>query len=148
MVEKEEKSFPSLPEMQKIMLGWAKENSRIKEEMCDEDKETLAKYGKEMKPKLINMVSGGLYRGQATAMLAVQDINILNVIDTGRKTRFLVEFKWWYGDLPSESRWQRTTICVEDDLPEDLILEYIAVEISLARHGLKELTGVSQDVRH
>lgn len=148
MAEEKRKGFPSLPEMQKIMLKWAKENPTTKGEMSDEDKEALTEYGKELKPKMMNMVTGGLYRGQATAMLAVQDINILNVIETGSKTRFLVEFKWWYGDLPSESRWQRTTICVEDDVPESLILQYIAVEVSLARHGLEELTGVSQDVRH
>ena len=141
-------SDEALKVIQRWMEATRKATEKQKEGMDDETKKRLDEYGERMKPLLMKMLSGGLYRGQMTAMLAIQDINILNVIQTEKKTRFLVEFKWWYGEAPSESRWQRTTVCVEDELPEDLIFPYISLEVSLARHGLKELTGVSQDVRH
>lgn len=111
---------------------------------------------------------------QLAAMMAMADINVLNV-STTNTTEFqqvrqgmegkaetapaymiaaVVEYKWWYGPAPSENRWQRIPVVscdftntAFDDRERDLY-KSILCTVAGIRDEIEEQTGISQDVRH
>lgn len=81
-------------------------------------------------------------------LLTTQEINILGTETTEWGTRLLIEFKWWYGERPSEARWQKITIRTYNDLPDKYIYLQVFYAVLAARERIAERTGVSQDVRY
>lgn len=86
--------------------------------------------------------------GEYAALLTTQEINILGTETTEWETRLLVEFKWWFGERPSEARWQKITIRTYNNLPDKYVYLQVYYTVLAAREKIAERTGVSQDVRY
>lgn len=106
---------------------------------------------------------------QLLAMMAMADINVLNISVTDTvefqkgggehdipayMVAAVVEYKWWYGPSPSESRWQRIPVIYCDfsctpfhDRERDLH-KHILCTVAGIRDEIEDQTGVSQNVRH
>lgn len=88
------------------------------------------------------------------ADLVKNDINILGVISStfmeqsqSHDGYLLIEFKWWYGDAPNESRWQKTILNMDADDRARMVALAIS-KVKAIRLQIEKQTGVSQNVRH
>lgn len=109
---------------------------------------------------------------ELAAMMAMADINVLNMATTdtvefqdvpdrgancerpGEVIVAVVEYKWWYGPAPSDSRWQRVPVvygdftCNSFSQRERQLCEKIICTVAEIREHIEKQTGVSQSVRH
>jgi len=86
--------------------------------------------------------------GVAAAELALNEINVLFCAASESRVIYVVEYKWWYGNGPSDSRWQRVSISLPSDLGYNWEYHRIAYRVKEIREALAAKTGVSQNVRH
>lgn len=107
---------------------------------------------------------------QIAALMAMADINVLNVSATNTlefqkqeggehdvpayMLAAVVEYKWWYGEAPSENRWQRIPVvscdfsCIPFMDRERNLYKAILCTVAGIRDEIEKQTGVSQNVRH
>jgi len=86
--------------------------------------------------------------GAAAAELALNEINVLFCAANESRVIYVVEYKWWYGNGPSDSRWQRISISIPTNSNPSWTYDRIAYRVKKIREALADKTGVSQDVRH
>lgn len=86
--------------------------------------------------------------GVAAAALALNEINVLFCAANEKRVIYVVEYKWWYGNGPNDSRWQRVSISLPSNVGQGHEYDRIAYRVEKIREALADKTGVSQNVRH